>query len=130
MGLDMWLSQDGEEIQYWRKANAIHKWFVDHVQGGKDDCGTYLVTREQLQELLETCNRVLTDHTLTSDLLPPQAGFFFGSEDIDEDYFCDLKETKEFLEKEVARCRPYSESVVQVTLDILLGREYRYHSSW
>ena len=23
---------------YWRKANAIHKWFVDNVQDGEDNC--------------------------------------------------------------------------------------------
>lgn len=26
-----------QEIGYWRKANHIHKWFVDKVQGGDDD---------------------------------------------------------------------------------------------
>lgn len=25
-------------VGYWRKANAIHGWFVKHVQGGKDEC--------------------------------------------------------------------------------------------
>ena len=24
-------------LGYWRKANHIHKWFVDHVQDGDDD---------------------------------------------------------------------------------------------
>lgn len=27
-----------KEIGYWRKANHIHKWFVDCVQDGEDDC--------------------------------------------------------------------------------------------
>lgn len=27
-----------EEVGYWRKANAIHGWFVDNVQKGNDDC--------------------------------------------------------------------------------------------
>lgn len=43
----------------WRKANQIHKWFVDNVQGGNDDCGTYEVGVEQLQELLGIVNKVL-----------------------------------------------------------------------
>lgn len=47
-----------EEVGYWRKANHIHKWFVDNVQDGKDDCGTYEVTDEQLTELLSICKRV------------------------------------------------------------------------
>ena len=36
-------------VAYWRKANAIHQWFVQHVQNGQDDCNEYHVTREQLQ---------------------------------------------------------------------------------
>ena len=42
-------------VAYWRKANAIHKWFVENVQDGVDDCGRYEVTKEQLQELLKIC---------------------------------------------------------------------------
>lgn len=48
-----------EEVMYWRKANQIHNWFVKHVQGGNDDCKDYYVTREQLQELVDTCKKVL-----------------------------------------------------------------------
>jgi len=45
-----------EEIGYWRKANQIHQWFVEHTQGGVDRNGeeTY-VEHSQLQELLDTC---------------------------------------------------------------------------
>lgn len=46
-------------IGYWRKANAIHKWFVDNVQEGVDDCKPYYVSREQLKELRTLCHRVL-----------------------------------------------------------------------
>jgi len=48
-----------EEVARWRKANAIHKWFVDNVQEGEDDCKEYYVSGEQLQELLNKCNEVL-----------------------------------------------------------------------
>ena len=48
-----------EEVAYWRKANAIHQWFVENVQDGDDDCGEYEVSREQLEELLTTVNKVL-----------------------------------------------------------------------
>lgn len=43
----------------WRKANQIHKWFVDNVQGGNDNCGTYDVMVEELQALLDTVNKVM-----------------------------------------------------------------------
>lgn len=47
------------EAGYWRKANAIHQWFVDNVQGGKDDCNEYWVSKDQLKELLEKCREVV-----------------------------------------------------------------------
>lgn len=73
MGLDMYLERihrnadeyrnvnfdDFEEVGYWRKANAIHKWFVENVQDGEDDCGQYEVCKEQLEELLDVCKEVL-----------------------------------------------------------------------
>jgi len=55
-----------EEIAYWRKANAVHRWFVAHVQGHNDDCRPYPVTRGQLAKLVETCRRVLEK----SELVP------------------------------------------------------------
>lgn len=48
-----------EEAAYWRKANQIHKWFVDNVQNGEDDCGEYDVSNTQLQELVDLCKKVL-----------------------------------------------------------------------
>ncbi len=53
------ISDISEEVMYWRKANHIHKWFVDHVQGGTDDCGTYHVSWDDLCHLLDCCQRVL-----------------------------------------------------------------------
>ena len=49
---------------YWRKSNQIHKWFVDNVQGGEDDCGDYYVSHEKLKELRETCRQALLLKTL------------------------------------------------------------------
>ena len=82
---------------YWRKANQIHKWFVDNVQGGVDDCGDYYVSHAKLQALLDLVNRALAERNPT--LLSPQGGFFFGSTDIDEWYWKDLKNTKAKLDK-------------------------------
>lgn len=48
-----------EEVAYWRKANAIHRWFVENVQEYNDDCKNYWVSEEQLRELLLLCTRVL-----------------------------------------------------------------------
>lgn len=46
------------EVGYWRKANAIHKWFVENVQNDVDDCGYYEVSKEQLETLLAACVEV------------------------------------------------------------------------
>ena len=61
MGLDMYLSgknSDGSttEVAYWRKANAIHRWFVNNVQDGIDECQETIVTRNQLFTLLQICS--------------------------------------------------------------------------
>ena len=47
------------EIGYWRKANAIHKWFVENVQDGENNCGYYEVEREQLKKLREEIKKKL-----------------------------------------------------------------------
>jgi hypothetical protein len=106
------------EAMYWRKSNMIHKWFVDNVQDGEDDCGNYEVSREKLQELVDIISKVLADKSQAGNLLPNQGGFFFGSQDYDKYYFEDLEDTKRVLEG-------------------LLGNEdlnkhwyFEYHSSW
>jgi hypothetical protein len=87
-----------EEIGYWRKSNQIHNWFVQNVQNGTDDCGSYFVGKEQLEELLELCKQVLANHKLAEELLPAQGGFFFGSTDYDEYYYDDLTHTVQIIE--------------------------------
>ena len=52
------------DVGYWRKANQIHHWFVENVQGGKDDCNQYPVAREQLEALLVSVRTVLGSSTL------------------------------------------------------------------
>lgn len=102
MGLDMSLSaevDDGNEIEfgYWRKANAIHNWFVVNCQGGHDNCGIYPVSVEQLLELKKTCQQVLDNMELSKELLPTVGGFFFGSTEYNGNYLGDLKHTIEII---------------------------------
>jgi len=86
------------EAMYWRKANAIHKWFVDNVQDGVDECQETYLNREDMQNLLDVCRAVIASPDQANVLLPAQSGFFFGSTDYDEWYFDDVKKTIEFLE--------------------------------
>lgn len=83
---------------YWRKSNHIHKWFVNNVQDGEDDCKEYWVSQDQLKELKDICQKVLDNHDLAVDLLPSQTGFFFGGTDYDEWYFGDLAETIQIID--------------------------------
>jgi hypothetical protein len=102
------------EAMYWRKANAIHKWFVDNVQEGEDDCGCYYVSREQLAELRDLVKEVLNSRDASK--LPPQSGFFFGSTAVDDWYWQDLQSTAEGLNTVLAE---FPEKW-----------EFEYHSSW
>jgi hypothetical protein len=87
------------KVGYWRKANAIHAWFVKHCQAGVDDCNSHSVSRENLMELKDVCTSVLADNSKANSLLPPQAGFFFGSTEINDWYIDDLKLTIEIIDR-------------------------------
>lgn len=89
-----------ENVGYWRKANAIHNWFVNNVQDGVDDCAFHdEVTKENLEELRDICHEVLCDPDMAEALLPTQGGFFFGSTVYDEWYIDDLKKTIDIIDK-------------------------------
>jgi len=83
-----------EDVGYWRKANEIHKWFVDNVQNGVDDCKEYYVELDKLQELLNLCKEVYKEPTRAKELLPVQ-----GSYEYNEWYFQDIKSTIDMLEE-------------------------------
>jgi hypothetical protein len=88
------------QVAYWRKANAIHKFFVN-LANGKDECQNIYVSRKNLQELVNRCSVILADKDVekAKELLPSQSGFFFGSTEYDEWYFKDLEHTQEVLSK-------------------------------
>lgn len=99
MGLDMYLNDvQGNDLGYWRKANAIHGWIVRTLADGVDKCQKIKVTRHNLAELRKLCLMVLADRTLARELLPPTDGFFFGSYEIDELYEQDLRETVSIID--------------------------------
>ena len=83
---------------YWRKANAIHRWFVENVQDGEDECKPHYVSEAQLIELRDECQAVLDDPDIAAGRLPTQEGFFFGSYEYDEYYMQHLKYTVERID--------------------------------
>lgn len=100
---------------YWRKANAIHDWFVRECQGGVDECQSTHVDRDALRQLKEICEEVLADRKRAKELLPTTSGFFFGSTEFDQYYFDDLEATVAIID----RC-----------LSLPNSWEFEYQSSW
>ena len=109
------------EIGYWRKANHIHKWFVDCVQDGEDDCEKYEVTKSNLLDLKAVCEEVLSlkgkDEGKIEELLPTQGGFFFGDTTYDEYYFSEVEGTIKII-NEVLETTDFEKELVV------------YQSSW
>ena len=90
---------------YWRKVNAIHNWFVTNYANGVDECQKIYITRNDLQCLLDCCDGVLAmrgtpvGEQVAKDVLPPSAGFFFGTYDIDEWYYNGIEKTVEIINR-------------------------------
>lgn len=108
------------EAGYWRKANAIHNWFVHNVQGGVDDCGEYRLGYSHLVKLRQLCKEVLDNgEEYAEKFLPPASGFFFGNADVDEYYWEYVKYTYELLTE------------LCMNDDVSSGTiEFFYQSSW
>ena len=78
------------EIGYWRKANAIHRWFVENVQNGEDDCDYYAVSKEQIKELLEICITIKNKSKM-------QKGFVKNGETYKNGMWCPCYEEGEYI---------------------------------
>lgn len=116
----------GQRVAYWRKANAIHAWFVENVQGGVDECQEVEVSEEDLTKLVAVCAEVLDllnpfceevydtndwerDAVIPDEvrdkaeaLLTPTNGFFFGSTSIDQWYYSGIRYTYDRLKELLA----------------------------
>jgi hypothetical protein len=106
MGLDMFFYAKTSQglivdIGYQRKANAIHNWIVQNVQGGVDECQESILTQEKIRELHDLLWLVLTRGSGVNPEtdLPTTSGFFFGSTAYDEGYYGDLLECWDILKK-------------------------------
>ena len=86
------------QVAYWRKANAVHQYFIENCTDGEDDCKPIWVDIEDLKKLVKICREIIADPTKAQEKLPTQGGFFFGSVEYDEYYLQDLEDTVEQLE--------------------------------
>lgn len=80
-------------VLQWRKANAIHNWFIRELADGVDDCRPLEMTVDRARELVNLCDKVTDDNSRASELLPTGEGFFFGGTDYDEYYYEDVRRT-------------------------------------
>lgn len=120
MGLDMYLikvpkgvdpmtrlnGETNDMVAYWRKANQIHGFFNEKLNG-VNDCIFYKVTKDILTELLDKCDEVYmsvgsngrVDPIIAARLLPTESGFFYGSTEYDNFYTDEIESTIEKLDK-------------------------------
>ena len=149
-----WYAKRGIAM-YWRKANAIHNWFVENVQGGEDDCHTYDVEPRQLVELRDLCKqvidasklveqtecdpygsaafpvyKVIEDPSVAEELLPTTSGFFFGSTAYDEYYLADLEYTANAIQKMLEHVKEVEPYRFEHERDRDWYVNFQYHSSW
>ena len=117
MGLDMFLHRTGkvvcphcgkeiknidgrEEVAYWRKANAIHKWFSDHCADGEiENCEDYYVTEEQLVDLRNTCEKVLNSSKLVWKTVKERVYDFDKKDYVEKDTYANVLEDPSLAEE-------------------------------
>jgi len=99
-------------VGYWRKANAIHNYFVQTLGEGVDECQEMYVPRETLSDLRERCQDVIASSDMEQMAqevgLETVSGFFFGDTEYGEWYKEDLKLTIEICDFVLALPEEYS----------------------
>lgn len=83
---------------YFRKVNFLFYYFDRTLGKMYDQCYAF-VDLDDVDDLIDRCERVLKDHRLAHSLLPTQDGFFFGSTDYDDWYFSDVKDCLKQMKK-------------------------------
>lgn len=130
-------------VGYWRKANAIHGWFINTIASGVDECQEIHLSREQLETLRDDCIKALANpsreykvenpkvfyqlcdylNSLETELtpetfenpLPPVEGFFFGGNELTEYYYNQLE---------------YTVDLITTLLEQSNELEFMYRASW
>lgn len=96
-------------VCYWRKFNALHKYFDDHFNNHDDDnCVDMFLDIDDIRKLLMTLKDLrkqikqdedgnVINKEVCEEVLPTQAGFFFGDTAYDKYYVMDIDDTIEKL---------------------------------
>ena len=75
---------------YFRKVNFLFAYFEN--KGKMLDQWFAFVDKEDVDDIIEKCELVLSHKEQANTLLPTQAGFFFGSTDYNDWYYSDVKD--------------------------------------
>ena len=87
-------------VAYWRKANAIHQWFVNNCGGGVDECQLMEISKAQLETLLFIAKKVKDSCVLVEGRINNGYTFKDGKEVpvmIDGEYIKDPSVAEELL---------------------------------
>ncbi|ENH98128.1 hypothetical protein J416_01479 [Gracilibacillus halophilus YIM-C55.5] len=91
------------KVMYWRKANHIHNWFIQHTMNGIDDNPAITEVKEQdIRNLCYDCASVLQDESRATEILPTLPGPFFGSTAYDSFYLYEIERTLDKLSDELS----------------------------
>ena len=82
---------------YFRKVNFLFKYYEDR---GKmyDQCYAF-TDADDIDDIIDRCERILKAKGEAHELLPTQSGFFFGSTEYDDWYFSDVKDCLKQMKK-------------------------------
>lgn len=138
------------EVGYWRKANQIHNWFVNNVQDGRDDCGTYFVHSSKLNELKSICEEVLEGSEMVD--APVIVGYRFeGGKEIpmqeqgqvisnaelaaellpvSEGFFFGSQEYSHWYVDDLKETIKICDRALEMAEDPNISVDFYYHSSW
>jgi hypothetical protein len=103
------------QVASWRKFNALHGHIVDTYADGEDNYQDIYLSYDDLCDILKLLKEVRDTKDFSK--LPPTAGFFFGSKDVDEYYWYCVGYTINTLEDIISK--EDSEEV-----------DYIYNASW
>lgn len=118
MGLDMYIvDEEGQEIFYWRKFNALHSYFVKHLQDGVDECQrSRQIKKEDAEQILFILENIKEFPLSAQVYMPTSSGFFFGSTSYDEYFHSDVEKSIPIFQDMLER--------------IERGDKLYYQSSW
>ena len=97
MGLDIFITKKKRsKIGYFRKVNFLVKFF-EKKEFDVSNQTPLVIKKEDAEELLSRCEKVLLDHSKGPELLPTMSGFFFGSTDYDNYYYDDVEAVRDYV---------------------------------